>query len=106
MSQHRSSPTRPSLSDLGEETPTAPMLRATFSEAFERCFGRVYAYVSQRLDDRQGLERIVSEVLAANLDLLIERRGEAQEACRLKASADRLIALESAVRTRSRAVGA
>jgi hypothetical protein len=79
---------------------------ATFSDAFERCFRRVYAYVSRRTDDRGSVERIVSEVLAANHDLLIERRDEAQEVRRLKTSADRLIALESAARTRSRAVGA
>ena len=67
---------------------------AAFSNAFERCFARVHAYVARRTDDRESLERIVSAVLVANLELLIGRCDEAQEIRRLMRSADRLIALE------------
>jgi hypothetical protein len=64
---------------------------ARFSRVFERCFDRLHTYVSRHTDDRHSLERIVSEVLVANLDLFLDRRDEAQEICRLKASADRWI---------------
>lgn len=64
---------------------------ARFSKAFERCFDRLHTYVSRHTDDRQSLERIVSEVLLANLDLFLDRHDEAQEICRLKRSADRLL---------------
>jgi hypothetical protein len=64
---------------------------ARFSQVFERCFDRLYTYVTRHTDDRPSLERIVSEVLLANLDLFLDRRDEAHEICRLKRSADRLI---------------
>ena len=67
---------------------------------FERCFGRLHTYVGRHTDDRPSLERIVSEVLAANLDLFIGRSDEVQEIRRLKRSADRLIAFESATQHR------
>ncbi len=68
----------------------APPSREEFSSNFDRCFGLVYAYVSQRVNDRQSCERIVRAVLAANLDLLAEERDE-QELAQLKAASDRLI---------------
>jgi len=74
----------------------APVTREEFSSSFDRCFGRVYAYVSRRVNDRKSCERIVSEVLAANLDLLMKRGDESQELSQLKAASDRLIGLESA----------
>jgi hypothetical protein len=70
---------------LGEIDPAA------FSNAFERCFARVHAYVARRTDNRESLERIVSAVLVENWELLIGRSDEAQEICRLRRSADRLI---------------
>ena len=73
---------------LGELDPAA------FSDAFERCFARVHAYVARHTDNRESLERIVSAVLVANLDLLIGQCDEAQEIRRLRSSADRLIASE------------
>lgn len=81
----------------------APLTRADFSSGFDRCFDRVYAYVSRRVSDRKSCERIVSEVLAANLDLLMDRGDERQELSKLKAALDRLIGLESA---RSLSIGA
>ena len=67
-----------------------------FSERFDRCFRRVSFYVSRRASDRESLERIVTEVLAENLDLFIAQCDEREELTRLKASADRLLALEAA----------
>jgi hypothetical protein len=64
---------------------------ARFSRVFERCFDRLHTYVSRHIGDRRSVERIVSEVLLANLDLFLDRCDEAQEICRLKRSADRLI---------------
>ena len=64
---------------------------ARFSKVFERCFDRLHTYVSRHTEDRQSLERIVSEALLANLDLFVDRRDEVQEICRLKRSADRLL---------------
>jgi hypothetical protein len=74
----------------------APVTREEFSASFDRCFDRVYAYVVRRVSDRASCQRIVAEVLAANLDLLAERRDEKHELSRLKAASDRLIGLESA----------
>jgi hypothetical protein len=86
----------------GPEAYSDPLVRVAlvtregFSADFDRCFGRVYAYVSRRVKDRESCERIVSEVLEANLDLIVDRGDERQELSQLKASSDRLIALESA----------
>ena len=73
----------------------ASLSRETFSVAFERCFDRVYAYVSRRVADTATCERIVGAVLAANLDLLVGPRDDRHELRRLKASSDRRIGLES-----------
>ena len=81
----------------------APLTRDEFSSAFDRCFDRVYAYVSRRVSDRTSCERIVSDALAANLDLLMDRGDERHELSILKAALDRLIGMES---TRSLSVGA
>jgi len=67
-----------------------------FSERFDRCFRRVSFYVSRRVSDRETLERIVTEVLAENLDLFIAQCDQLEELKRLKASADRLLALGAA----------
>jgi len=99
---------RLSPGERGPEVYPDPLVRVTsvtregFSARFDRCFGRVYAYVSRRVKDRESCERIVSEVLEANLDLIVDRGDERQELSQLKASSDRLIALESA---RSRSTG-
>jgi hypothetical protein len=71
-----------------------------FSDGFDRCFGRVYAYVSRRATDPRSREHIVSEVLASNLDLIVDRIDELQEVRRLKAASDQLIRSQS-VRARS-----
>jgi hypothetical protein len=64
-----------------------------FSERFDRCFRRVSFYVSRRVNDRESFARIVTEVLAVNLELFIGQCSELEELKRLKASADRLLAL-------------
>jgi hypothetical protein len=63
------------------------------TECFDRCFWRVSLYVSRHVNDRESIERIVTEVLAGNLDLFIAQCSELEELKRLKASADRLLAL-------------
>ncbi len=70
--------------------------REEFSAAFDRCLRRVHAYVSRRVDDRRSCQRVVSEVLTENLDLLVDPGDERREFRQLKESSDRLIALESA----------
>ena len=70
---------------------TAPPTREVFSARFDRCFGRVYAYVSRRVNDRESCERIVREVLAANLGVLAYGGDERREVGQLKAASDRLI---------------
>jgi hypothetical protein len=63
-----------------------------FAEGYGRWFEPLYAYVSRHVAGRQVRERIVREVLATNLDLLVGRRDHASDVSRLEASADRLIA--------------
>jgi hypothetical protein len=70
--------------------------REAFSAGFDRCFGRVYSYVSRRVGDQKVCERIVREVLAGNLDLLQNRSDERQELSQLRRSSDRWIGLASA----------
>lgn len=77
-----------------------------FCAGFDRCFGRVYAYVSRSTTDRESRERIVSAVLEANLDLLIERGDELHEIGRLKADSDRLVGAERAKRIPAGAIDA
>ena len=84
------------------ETTRSPQVReamvsqAEFSASFDRCFRRVHAYVSKRVSERELCERIVRQVLAENLDLLVERGSERHELTQLKAASDRLIRSESA----------
>lgn len=67
--------------------------RERFSAGFERCFAHIYAYVSLGVSDRKSCERVVSEVLAAHLDLLVGHGYDGRALGRLEASADRLIGL-------------
>lgn len=78
--------------------PEAPAVtREEFSAAFDRCFRRVHAYVSRRVDDNRSCQRVVSEVLTENLDLFVDPGDEKRECRQLKASSDRLIGLEAAI---------
>lgn len=70
--------------------------REEFFAAFDRCFPRVHAYVSRRVNDSKSVERVVTEVLTENLDLLVDQGDETREASQLKATSDRLIEMESA----------
>jgi len=79
----------------GLESPTWE----AFSERFDRCFRRVSLYVGRRVNDRESLEQIVREVLADNLALFIEPCDNEEEMRRLKASADRLLALGASIET-------
>jgi len=99
--ERREQPARLQGTDLGAPEPrlhAGPVSRQEFSAGFERCFGRVYAYVSRRVNDRETCERIVSQVMTASLDLLVGRVDESvgrvderRELSRLKVSSDRLI---------------
>jgi len=67
-----------------------------FSERFDRCFRRVSFYVGRRVSDRETLERIVTRVLVENRELFIAPCDQLEELKCLKASADRLLALDVA----------
>jgi hypothetical protein len=70
---------------------------------FDRCSGRVAFYVGQRVQDPAALERIVTEALERNVDLLLGEHDELEELRRLRATADQLIAtshLRAAARDR------
>ncbi len=82
------------------------MTGEAFRARFDRCFDRVYAYVNRRVYDRQSCERIVSEVLAENLDVLLDAGDARRGLCLLKASSDRLIALDSARTLSTETLGA
>jgi len=101
MTQRHAKRDRRSSGASGSEADSA---REEFSAAFDRCFARVYAYVGRRVNDAKSCERVVSEVLAENLDLLVDGGDGRQEVIQLKASSDRLIELASARSLSRRAV--
>lgn len=68
-----------------------------FSTLFDRNFDRVYAYVRKRVGIEPVCERVVKEVLASNLHLIIHCVDQKHVASRLKAVSDRLIETEAAV---------
>jgi hypothetical protein len=68
------------------------------AERFDRCLGRLAFYVGKRVDDRGRVERIVTEVLEANLRLLVAEHDELEELRRLRAAADRRIATSGEAR--------
>jgi hypothetical protein len=74
---------------------TTPSWEA-FSERFDRCLRRVSFYVSRRVSDRQSLGRIVTRVIVENLDFFAAECDQPNELRRLRASADRILALEAA----------
>ena len=73
--------------DAGRASPTW----GVFAERFERCLRSVSSYVSQRVNDRERLERVVTEVVAENLHLLVAQLDAREELACLMAAADRLI---------------
>lgn len=79
-------------------TPATPVTYEAFSDRYDRCFDRVWAYVSNRTGDRTVSEQIVARVLENNLTLLVSRGDSTRRrvaAIRdlhlLKAACDRLI---------------
>ena len=58
----------------------------------DRCFQQVSSYVGQRVNDREALRRIVTEVLAGSLDLFVAPCDKREELRRLKESSDWLLA--------------
>ena len=85
------------MTDTIRDTRGATPTWEDFSERFDRCFRRVSYYVGRRVTDCESIERIVTEVLTGSADLLIAQRSELEEIKCLKASADRLLALETAI---------
>lgn len=81
------------------------MTREAFSPIFDHCFDRVYAYVTRRVEDRATCERVVAEVLAINLHLLVDGGDEKRIARALKASSDEQIEVEKSSRLSTRAAG-
>lgn len=82
--------------DSGARLRAMPVTHQEFSAGFDRYFRRVYAYVSRRVSDRGACERIVREVLTANVALLLEQTDERRSLSSIKAFSDRLIELEGA----------
>lgn len=78
----------------GQHAPTWGAL----AERYDRCLGRVAFYVGQHIHDRGTSARIATEALEGNLDLLVAEHDELEELRRLRATADRLIALRVAPR--------
>lgn len=75
--------------DAGSVAPSAE--REAFSRTFDRCFDRVYAYVARRVDDRAICERVVRDVLEANLRILIGAADDRGSAHALKRSCNERI---------------
>lgn len=73
--------------------PPAAVTWEVLAERFDRSFRIVAFYVGQRVSDRARFKSIVIEVLGGNLDLFTTPCEEVKALRRLKASADRLIAL-------------
>jgi len=82
----------PLRKDAGHTSPTW----AEFSERFDRCFQAVCDHVNGRVIDGEVLRHIVTRVLVENMDLFIAQHDEPLELERVRASADRLLALEAA----------
>jgi hypothetical protein len=66
---------------------------SALAERYDRCRGRVAFYVGQRVHDHGAFERIVTEALESNVELLVAEHGELEEIRRLRATAARLIAM-------------
>lgn len=75
--------------DRGRRVPTWGAL----AERYDRCRGRVAFYVRQRVQDHGAFERIVTEALESNVELLVAEHDELEEIRRLQATAGRLIAM-------------
>lgn len=90
--------------DVGRDS--APVTRAVFLRTFDRCFDRVYAYVNRRIDDRAVCERVVHEVLEANLQMLVDESDDVRSVRVLKTSSDeRIAAARTGMRAPSRGSG-
>lgn len=93
-------PPNPATAEQGSSqagpSPTArssafPVSRAEFTRTFDRCFDRVYVYVERRIRDRDLCERVVREVLEANLQVLVDGADDRGSLCALKLSSDERI---------------
>jgi hypothetical protein len=83
---------------IGRHSGRRDLTWGMFAARFDRCFGRIAFYVGQRVHDRETFERIVTEVLERNGDLLLVEHNELEELRRLRSTADRLMATSVAGR--------
>jgi hypothetical protein len=74
--------------------PTLPTWE-DFSVRLDRCFRQSSLYVGQHVNDRSRFRQVVTEVLTGSRDLFMTPSDEREELRHLKASADRLLALEA-----------
>jgi len=77
----------PSRAGASHEGAPSAALETRFRSDFERCFARAYRFVRARTRSREEAERVVRQVLEANVDLFLEPRSELEEARRLLSSA-------------------
>jgi hypothetical protein len=77
---------------LTNSLPAIPTNEDLLAKGYGHWFGPLYAYVSRYVAGRPVRERIVREVLAMDLDLLVGRRDGGLGVRRIEAAADRLIA--------------
>jgi len=82
------------VAGVGQVRPTW----ADFVEGLERCLRDVSLHVGQRVTDREGLERVVTDVVVENLHLLVSKLGEREKRDRLLVAADLLIARRAVAR--------
>lgn len=66
-----------------------------FSESFDVCLRGVSLHVARCVEDRARLERIVTEVVVENLDILVSQLGDSDKLDRLLSEAERLIEREA-----------
>jgi hypothetical protein len=77
---------------IGRDVRSANPTWGAFSEAFESCLLGVSLHVGRRVNDRAGLESVVTEVFIENLDILASPLGEREKLDRLLAASDLLLA--------------
>lgn len=83
---------------IGRDVSCANPTWGAFSEVFESCLLGVSLHVGRRVNDRTGLESVVTEVFIENLDVLASPLGEQEKLVRLLAAADLLIAKRASTR--------
>jgi hypothetical protein len=76
---------------IGAEGGYTPPTWGAFSEGFERCLRGLSLHVCGRVNNRECLEDVVTEVVVENLHLLVSQLGEGEKLDRLLVAADLLM---------------